>query len=40
VNIEMKMKRIREWKFREVLVEKSRKNGMKMMMNSEEFIVL
>ena len=36
----MKMKRIREWKFREVLVEKGRKNGMKMMMNSEEFIVL
>ena len=34
----MKMKRIREWKFREVLVEKGRKNGMKMMMNSEGFI--
>ena len=33
----MKMKRIREWKFREVLVEKGRKNGMKMMMNSEGF---
>ena len=36
----MKMRKIREWKFREVLVEKGRKNGMKMMMNSEGFIVL
>ena len=36
----MKMKRIREWEFSEVLVEKGRKNGMKMMMNSEGFIGL
>jgi hypothetical protein len=36
----MKMRRIREWKFREVLVEKGMKNGMKMMMNSEGFIGL
>jgi hypothetical protein len=36
----MKIRRIREWKFREVSVEKGRKNGMKMMMNSEGFIVL
>jgi hypothetical protein len=36
----MKMRRIREWKFREVLVEKGIKNGMKMMMNSEGFIGL
>ena len=34
------MRKIREWKFREVLVEKGRKNGMKMMMNSEVFIGL
>ena len=34
------MIKIREWKFREVLVEKGRKNGMKMMMNSEVFIGL
>ena len=34
------MRKICEWKFREVLVEKGRKNGMKMMMNSEVFIGL
>jgi hypothetical protein len=36
----MKIRKIREWKLREVLVEKGRKNGMKMMMNSEGFIGL
>jgi hypothetical protein len=40
VKKEMKMIKIREWKLREVLVGRGRKNGMKMMMNSEGFIVL
>ncbi len=33
----MKMKRIREWKFREVLVEKGRKNGMGKMVEKLGF---